>query len=153
MLDELDRSSLFHDLSVSQLKEILPFCTLVQLNDGDILIHEGDSGNRDLYLLCMGSVEIVSNNTAIISNEVVLSKEDTELLGEVSWLTGRRRTASVRCRGHVEAIQIDGQALWEHMESHTDIGFLVMKRIALTLSERIDVTDALMKQILWNMVI
>jgi CRP-like cAMP-binding protein len=150
MISDLERTNFFHDLSLEQLEEITPFCTLLQLNDGDILIKEGDQGNRDIYHLCSGSVEIVSNDTSIISNEVVLSSEDNELFGEISWLTNGKRTASVRCKGDVEAIRIDGKALMNFLENNPEIGFLIMRRIALIISERMEKTDSLMKQILWN---
>lgn len=150
MISDLERTNFFHDLSLEQLEEIAPYCTLLQLSDGDILIKEGDQGSRDIYQLLSGSVEIVSNDTSIISNEVVLSKEDNELFGEISWLTNGKRTASVRCKGDVEVIRIDGQALMEFLENNTEIGFLIMRRIALIISERMEKTDSLMKQILWN---
>ena len=150
MISDLERTNFFHDLSVDQLEEISPFCTLLQLNDGDILIKEGDQENRDIYHLWSGAVEIVSNDTSIISNEVVLSSEDNELIGEISWLTNGKRTATVRCKGDVEAVRIDGQALMEFLGKNTDIGFLIMRRIALIISGRMERTDSLMKQILWN---
>jgi CRP-like cAMP-binding protein len=150
MIGDLDGTNFFHDLSLDQLEEITPFCTLLQLNDGDIMIQEGDQGKRDLYHLWSGTVEVVSNDTTIISNEVVLSKEDKELFGEISWLTNGKRTASVRCRGPVEVIRIDGEALMRFLEKNPDIGFLIMRRIAIIISERMEETDNLMKQILWN---
>ena len=119
MISDLEQAKFFYDLSPKQLEEIAPFCKLLQLSDGEIMIQEGGTGGNDLFYLLSGSVEIVSNNTSILSNEVVLSKEDKELFGEISWLTNCKRTASVRCRGPVEVI-------------------------------RIEETDDLMKQILWN---
>lgn len=150
MIGELEQTSFFHDLSLKQMEEISQFCELLQLNDGDILIQEGEQGKRDIFHLCSGSVEIVSNDTSIISNEVVLSRQDKELFGEISWLTNRKRTASVRCRGNVEAVRIDGLALMQFLEKNSEIGFLVMRRVALIISERMEETDNLMKQILWN---
>ena len=150
MISDLEQAKFFYDLSSRQLEEIAPFCKLLQLSDGEIMIHEGGTGGNDLFYLLSGSVEIVSNNTSILSNEVVLSKEDKELFGEISWLTNCKRTASVRCRGPVEAIRIDGKALMGFLEKNSDIGFLIMRRVAFIMSERIEETDDLMKQILWN---
>ena len=150
MISDLEQAKFFYDLSPEQLEEIAPFCKLLQLSDGEIMIQEGGAGGNDLFYLLSGSVEIVSNNTSILSNEVVLSKEDKELFGEISWLTNCKRTASVRCRGPVEAIRIDGKALMGFLEKNPDIGFLIMRRVAFIMSERIEETDDLMKQILWN---
>ncbi len=150
MISDLERTNFFHDLSLEQLEEIAPFCTLLQLSDGEIMIQERERGGNDLFHLLSGSVEIVSNDTSVISNEVVISKEEKELFGEISWLTNGKRTASVRCRGPVEAIRIDGKALMAFLEKNPEIGFLIMRRVALIMSERIEETDDLMKQILWN---
>ncbi|MCW8983026.1 MAG: cyclic nucleotide-binding domain-containing protein, partial [Gammaproteobacteria bacterium] len=107
----LQQSSCFRDLDTEQLASIILCCERVVLNDGDFMIMEGERDNRDFFVLLSGTVEIVSNNTDTISNEVVLSKEDKDLYGELSWLTGRKRSASARCRGEVEAARVDGNAL------------------------------------------
>lgn len=150
MFEELKHASCFQDLNIDQIEIILPCCSQVILNDGDIMIHEGDHNTNDLFILISGEVEIVSNNTNIISHEIVLSKEDKDLYGELSWLTKRKRTASVRCRGDVEAIKIDGNALMQNLEASPELGFKVLYRISLTLAERLDESDSLMKQLLWN---
>jgi len=150
MYEELKRSSCFQDLNTEQIASILPCCSEVILNDGDIMIHEGEQDSHDLFILLSGSVEIVSSDSSITSSEVVLSSEDKDLYGEISWLTGGKRTASARCRGDVEAIRIDGTALMRHLENNTEAGFKVLRRIALILSQRLEQSDSLMKQLLWN---
>jgi len=150
MIEELEKVSLFKELSYLQLEAISQFCQLLNMTDGEMLIRESDKNVSDLYLLCAGSVEIVSSATAITSGEVVISKQDKDLFGEMGWLTAAPRTASVRCHGNVQAIRVDGQALSKYLHSHPDVGFIIMRHIALTLSQRLQGTDALLKQILWN---
>jgi len=150
VIEELEKVSLFNELSYLQLEAISQFCQLLSLSDGDMLIRESDRNVSDLYLLCAGSVEIVSSATAIISGEVVISKQDKDLFGEMGWLTNAPRTASVRCHGSVQAIRVEGQALTKYLNNHPDVGFIIMRHIALTLSQRLQGTDALLKQILWN---
>lgn len=150
MLEALENSSCFEDLNTEQIVSILPYCSRVILNDGDLMIREGNHDNHDLFILLSGTVEIVSSNAKMISSEVVLSKEDKDLYGEISWLTGGKRTASARCRGEVEAIQIDGNALMRQLQNDAEIGFKVLRRIALILSQRLEQSDSLIKQLLWN---
>jgi CRP-like cAMP-binding protein len=153
MIEDLDSSSFFQDLTVAQLHDISAFCTPLSLGDGDMLIQEAERGQPDLYVLCAGSVEIVSNAAPIISDEVVISKMDKDIFGEIGWLTGSKRTASVRCHGEVRAIQVDGEALTGYLNSHPDVGYMVLRRVSLTLAERMKNTDSLLKQILWNSVL
>jgi len=150
MHEELKNSSCFQDLTTEEIATILPCCSQVVLNDGDFLIHEGERNKHELYLLLSGTVEIVSNDSNITSGEVVLSKEDKDLYGELSWLTGCKRTASVRCRRDVEAIRIDGDALMRQLQADTTLGFKVLHRTALILAQRLEQSDSLIKQLLWN---
>jgi CRP-like cAMP-binding protein len=150
MKEDLEGISLFQDLSTQQLQEVAQFCTTLSLSDGDMLIHESERTDNDLYLLCSGSVEIVSASSRVTSGEVVISRQDKDVFGEVGWLTGSPRTASVRCRGQVQAIRVDGRALAKYLANHRDLGYLLMRHIALTLARRMQGTDTLLKQILWN---
>jgi CRP-like cAMP-binding protein len=150
MLDQLNQTELFHDLRESDLKEISKFCARLELQDGEILIQENAKSHFDLFLLCEGYVEIVSNSNAVISNEVVISKNQKELLGEVSWLNNDERTATVRCRGPVEVIRVDGDQLKNYIEKNHEVGYLIMRQIAILLSLRLSATNTVLKQILWN---
>jgi CRP-like cAMP-binding protein len=150
MFTELDQISIFKGLTYEQLGNISGFCTRQMHDDGDILIAEGEQDNSDLFILVGGSVEIVSSHASTTSNEVVLSREDKEIFGEISWLTDARRTAGVRCHGNVEAIRIDGHALMNYLEQDTQAGFLVTRQIAILLAQRMEESNRLLKQLLWN---
>jgi CRP-like cAMP-binding protein len=150
MIDNLVDVPLFRDLDMSSLEDITGFCSKQHYDDGDILISENDHDNFDIFILSKGNVEIISNCSPTTSGEVVLSNKDCEVFGEISWLTKENRTATVRCIGEVEAIRIDGDAFMRYLESHPQVGFSVLRNLAITLSKRLGTTDALLKQILWN---
>ncbi len=80
----------------------------------------------------------------------MISREDNDVFGEMAWLTDEARTASVRCVGNVHAVRVDGSSLSEYINNNTDVGYVIMRHIALTLSGRLQGTNALLKQILWN---
>lgn len=150
MLDDIESIVIFKDVHFQDLSGLAALCTREQHNDGDLLIMENDREKFDLFILRRGLVEVVSNSSSSVSGEVVLSREKKELFGEVSWLTKSKRTASVRCRGPVEVIRIDGHGLDRFMEAHPRAGMAIMRQIAIFLSERLTGTDVLLKQILWN---
>jgi len=150
MIEILTQTSLFEGLSTEQLSDIANFSEHLVLNDGDMLIQEDDAQNADIFILIEGNVEIVSNNTGLTSSEVVLSSEDTEVFGEISWLTNAKRTASVRCHGGAEVIRINGKKLMQYLESKPEVGFVITRRIATLLSQRMEESNRLLKQILWN---
>ena len=150
MIEQLAGSSLFGNLEHFTIVEISRFCTRLELVAGDVLISENDGAGFDLYILCDGNVEIVSNHGPASSGEVVLSKRDNDLFGEIGWLLKKKRTATVRCIGDVEAIRIDGENFMQFLENHPDVGFHVMRNMSVLITNRLSETNNLLKQILWN---
>ncbi|MDT8382839.1 MAG: cyclic nucleotide-binding domain-containing protein [Gammaproteobacteria bacterium] len=150
MMTELEQVQLFKELTGQALQEISGFCTKLELESGDTFIAENDLQSRDLFILCRGRVEIITSSSGITSSESIISEHDKELFGEISWITGRRRTASVRCVGEVEAIRIDGEKFMAYLQSHPEAGFVVMRTIARLVANALSDTDQLLKQMLWN---
>jgi len=150
MIDILENISLFEGFDYVILADISLMCSKHEYGDGDTLISESNKENRDLFILISGDVEILSINRSSVSGEVVLSKKDKDIFGEVAWLTDQPRTATIRAIGEVEAIRIDGDQLMEYMEKNTDAGFILARRIARLLAQRLKYTDDLLKQILWS---
>lgn len=150
MISELEQISMFKGLSYDQLEKISDFCDIQQFYEGDILIKEGAERSADMFILLSGTVEIVSSNAVATSSEVVLSREDKEIFGEIGWLCNTRRTAGVRCNVDVEAIRIDGVKLMAYLEEEPTAGFQVMRQIATLLAKRMEESNSLLKQLLWN---
>ncbi len=66
---------------------------------GEVLIHEGED-NRDLYILSDGVIEVSVKNE--LSPVVVSEVHSPEILGELSFLNGTPRTATVTAKTDVE---------------------------------------------------
>lgn len=150
MIDELANSSICENLDHFTIAEIAKFCVKLELVAGDNLISENDGACFDLYVLCAGNVEIVSNHSNVSSGEVALSKRDTDLFGEIGWLHRKNRTATVRCTGDVEAILINGDKFIQYLEQQPKVGFQVMRNIAQLITKRLSEINSLLKKILWN---
>lgn len=150
MLANLEQAQLFKDVDMQVLEEISAFCTHLVLEPGDTLIAENDPRSRDLFILCSGRVEIITSSNGVTSGESIISEQDKELFGEISWITGRKRTASVRCVDEVEAIRIDGEQFMAYLASHPETGFIVMRAVVGLVADSLTHTNQLLKQILWN---
>lgn len=148
--NDLEQVHVFRDLDHPTLEDIAGFSIKLHLYAGDELISEHHDSLSDLYVLCHGTVEIISSSSNITSDEVSLSRQDKEIFGEISWLSQRKRTATIRCLGEVDAICIDGRQFMEYLDQHPAVGFSVMKHVALLLADRLNRADSLLKQILWN---
>jgi len=151
MIEMLGRTEFLSDLDISTLADISTFSTFLSLQPGDTIMSENDKNSNSIYLLCSGDVEVLSNRSSITSGEVVLSNKDTEIFGEMRWLKKQGgRTATVRCKSDVQVIEIDGDQLMNYLEHNNAAGFLIMRRIANILANRMRNTDVLLKQLLWN---
>jgi len=150
MISGLETVSLLVDVDEESIEDISRFCTKITLMDGEDLISENESSSYDIYVLCEGNVEIITSGNGVTSQEISLSEQDKEIFGEISWLLSGKRTATIRCKGEVEAIHVDGTQFMQYLESHPRAGFLIMRRIAIILAQRLNKTNSLLKQILWN---
>jgi CRP/FNR family cyclic AMP-dependent transcriptional regulator len=66
---------------------------------GEVIIHEGEE-NRDLYILSEGTLEVSVQDE---SKKVIVSEiTSPEILGEISFLNGSPRTATVSAKTDVE---------------------------------------------------
>ena len=151
MLDHLERLSIFSDLDNDELDSIALFCEDLEFDDGEVIISEHSKDAFDLYVLIEGSVEVIANadgnhNT---TEEVVISKKDKDVFGEIGWLCQQERTATVRSYGKTRIIQVHGESLNRYLEENTSAGFKVMRRMAMTLSHNLAETSSLLKQLLW----
>ena len=151
MIEELQSTNLFHGIDISFLAKIAQFCTQIELEDGDPLIAENDEANRDMFIVLSGQVEVLSSGTNNTSGEIVLSDQNKEIYGEIAWITGASRTATIRSNGASVAIKINGVPFFAFLETHPELGYQVMKNLATLLAQRMIQTNSLLKQLLWNM--
>jgi len=150
MLACLEASSLFSELDVKSITDIAKFSHYKIYQPGDILITENQNNSHDLFIIRSGNIEIVTNSKDFISEEIPISRQDREIIGEISWLTRQKRSATIRCSSEVEAVCIDGDKLEAYLESRPVAGHAVMKQIARFLANRLNQSNILLKQILWN---
>ncbi len=98
----------------------------VTLNDGDILLKEGDKSNK-FYILIDGECEILKGNFQI--NKV---SEPGSMLGEMSILLDNPHMATVKSTKKTKLYVVDDVA--DFLKSNTDITFHLAKTLALRLN-------------------
>jgi CRP-like cAMP-binding protein len=108
-------------------------------NTGEVIIKEGDT-NRDLYILVSGTLEASVTNE---SNEIVVSEMNApEILGEISFLNGSPRTATVKAKTDVEVYILSYEKVKEEL---SDIPTW-FKMILLAFTNRVKVCGAKIKE-------
>jgi NTE family protein/lysophospholipid hydrolase len=90
----LSQQALFEAVPQSILNELAPGCEFVSLADGEILVQEGDAGDS-LYLVASGRLLVPA-----------VELGPGQIVGELGFLTGCRRSATVRALGEACLLRI-----------------------------------------------
>lgn len=99
---------LFSSLTPEEFAEVVEHMTHFRYPAGYRIVKEGDTGNS-VYLISEGTVQVV---TKFGKREVFLSElKDNDFFGEVSFLTGDPRTASVIAKTDTEILELRGEDL------------------------------------------
>jgi CRP-like cAMP-binding protein len=136
-VETLGATGLFGGLDAQALEEIAEFCQPLHLADGGLLIAEGRPQTPDLYLLIEGEFDVITRHPDKPDERMTLGNLDYEVVGEIAWLTGATRSATVRCRGDLVALRVEGPRLMAYLEAHREVGFEVMRRMMRALAQKL----------------
>ena len=109
---------LFESLPQDEMKQLIEKTKLQSCSAGQTIIEEGDSGDS-IFLIRSGSTRVFSH---ILGKEIelaILSAGD--VFGEVAFLTGRPRTASVVALDNTEIFEFNKLLLEEIFEKYPDV--------------------------------
>lgn len=137
MVGMLQGTELFKGLGAETLADIAGFCKPLRLGDGGLLIAEGRPRTPDLYLVVKGEFDVITRHPREPDESMTLGNLGYEVVGEIAWLTGATRSATVRCRGDLTAIQVKGPELMAYLEAHPAVGFEVLRRMMWALSQKL----------------
>ena len=125
----LRHHALFKTLSDDQLDALLPRGRIVHFGQGEKLIHQGDEGNS-MFILVSGETSVIVERNGIPTTVASLSAGDC--FGEMSLLTGERRSATIVANRDCEVVEIGkavlAQSLKENPELLNELGALLAKR-------------------------
>ncbi len=104
---------------------------LVSYETGDTLFFEGDD-TQDIYVLASGKLDILKGTKKIA--EIV---KEGVVFGEMSFLLGQKRTATVKAKTDVKAIRIPKENVESFLKQFPEVVTVVAKYLA----KRLDVTS------------
>lgn len=121
---------LFHGLNEAELQMLLSRAELVEFDQGDYPIHEGDSESH-LFVILAGQVRITKRALGVQKTLDTLGPG--ECFGEMALLERRNRSASARALTHCKMLCLDCEALTPLHE----ISAKIYRNIAVLLSRRL----------------
>jgi small-conductance mechanosensitive channel/CRP-like cAMP-binding protein len=125
----LRNEPLFQCLEHDQLNTLVDSAQLNRFGRGERIIEEGADGSS-MFILLRGSAQVSVTKSGTTIRVGVLRAGDC--FGEMSLLTGERRTASIRAEGDCEVLEIGKEAMGEIFqdapECLTQLSELLAKR-------------------------
>ncbi len=109
ILKLLDKISFFWDMTQEERAIFAASDSFFQtFKHGDIIIQEDDETDVSLYIIIKGSVYVRKED---YPGKIITTLEEGAVLGEVSFLASRPRTASVIAKEDVTVFKIDRAAM------------------------------------------
>jgi CRP-like cAMP-binding protein len=131
----LHRLRFLSQFPIGTLREFTEGATLRTLAPGEVLFHEGDEDHH-LYVVSRGRVSLsvqVADRGAI----PILTVESGDLLGWSSLLRDGRMAATATALDDVQVAVLSGAHLRQLCERDSQIGYSLMRQVALALARRL----------------
>jgi small-conductance mechanosensitive channel/CRP-like cAMP-binding protein len=123
-LDAISGSALFGGLPREALAAMAGCSRILRFAPGEAVVRVGDRSTA-LYLIATGEAAIE------INGRVAAQVEAGEVFGEVAFLTGDRRTATVRAvNAAIEVVELDESSLRSLLEHHPELADQLAEKMA-----------------------
>ena len=127
---------LFAGLSQSEFAELTRLMTVHQSAPGTVIVREGDKG-KSVYIIASGSVKVYT--TMLSGERVDLARlMPSEFFGEISFLTGKPRTATIETIEDTTILELTEDKLQELISKHPHVRDVLQKYSEMRLKGTID---------------
>lgn len=131
----LATSSLFKSLPPEERRQILGKFTMEKFSLGAMVLEEGAPGDS-MYIIKKGEVEVFTH--APQGSPLTLARlKEGDFFGEISLLTGRTRTASVKALQPAELVRLNKKDFDQITASHPEVRKVLEESIHLRLANKL----------------
>ncbi len=107
-IEVIKEFAFFKDFTDEDLKEFLEFSFSLKIRPGEILFKEGSYG-ADIYIIKSGKAEILKKGKE--KEFKIAEVEEGNIVGEIAWILGEKRSATLKAKTDLEVLRIDGDIL------------------------------------------
>ncbi len=140
--DILRQADIFSDLDTVYLELIAAISSSREYNAGDVIFEENSVGH-ELFVIADGEVDIqvdpsLIGEAAYTGPMTISTLRRGQSFGEMALVDRGLRSASARCAQHeTHLVAIPRQALMDLCEAHPELGFILMRNLAVDLAAKI----------------
>jgi len=146
MADEgkLNRWRLFAELTSQDAEVVLKACEERILVGGEELFHENDAGDS-LFIVQSGRVDIFKNIRGDVDRSLA-SFGPGDVIGEMSFIDGARRSATARTTESAEFLVLSRQSFAKVQKERPDIAAGFFRNMAAIVASRLRTTNELYRE-------
>ena len=132
IIDLLINIPLFDKLKADELRVIVKWMNLIEINKGEILFKEGDKGNYVCFII-EGTLDVIKESVTGESVAITaLSKGRS--IGEMSVIDDFPRSATIKARTEGKLVILTRKNFELMLEEYPQIGIKILKSISRLLS-------------------
>lgn len=135
LIQRLTKTRFAEDMSIGQLERLSHVSRLRTISSGTILFREGDTED-DVFVISTGHIRL-SMNVPGRGDVPFLTTGPGELVGWSGLLGEGRMTATATATEETTLIAMSGQKLRDLCSGEKDFGYVLLKRVAQVLSQRL----------------
>lgn len=129
--EALRSNYLMQGLSERQIGEVAHIATVKAFNGGDTIVRQFARDN-DLLIVLSGKARINS-----FSGELIAEATEGSVIGEMSLIDDKPRSATVVSIGDSQMVTIPNQELWNLMNAEPEIAKVILFNVARILTARL----------------
>jgi CRP/FNR family transcriptional regulator, cyclic AMP receptor protein len=141
---KLNRWRLFADLPAADAEVVTRACEERILVGGEELFHENDSGDS-LFIVQSGRVDVFKNIRGDV-DRALTSLGPGDVIGEMSFIDGARRSATVRTAESSEFLVLSRESFAKVQKARPDIAAAVYRNMAAIVAARLRTTNELYRE-------
>ncbi|HIF51937.1 MAG TPA: cyclic nucleotide-binding domain-containing protein [Thiotrichaceae bacterium] len=139
MKDSLKNLLFFSYLTEEQMDKIMTYIEPLELNAGDILFEEGDTGDYVCYITS-GSLEVIKMTTWQNFTTVITTLYEGSCIGEMALIDHAPRSATIRAYEKTRLAILTQKAFDVMLDTEPELGVNILKGVAQTLSDNLRAT-------------
>jgi len=142
MEQKLESFKLFNNLRVDEIAKLISLAKKQTFEAGEFIFKEGEL-SKSFHIVCSGKVEVFSSPDENQHIELVKIGPGSTV-GEVGFIDGKERTASVRCITSTITLTLTRNEFNEIIDKDPQLALKILKEIGIVLSERLRWCDKLL---------
>lgn len=140
ILDLLIEIQLFQELTPKELEVTSRYMTFFEINEGEALFREGDSGDFMCFVV-KGSVDVIKES-ASGAKAVIANLGRGRSIGEMAIIDRTPRSATVTAKTFTTLLVLSRKGFDTIVEKHPGIGIKILKGLARLLSLNMRATSS-----------